>query len=224
MIKQGDSLQSMRGQLDIAQAGSLTEIHMRSRARKWSGNLGMSDLWGKVTALGDVIVSGGTWVSQQYWIDRKGNARNEYNPTYTADWSYYLRFKGSNAKDGMEFGSLKETFGTSGDIGYGFGCFGVAEPGNYRLRFSLTQTNTPGATRAGVVEVIGCSDGYISGNVQYLYRETTRLANPLTVDTTITVSSAFPYVCPTFLAITKGSAAGFTGCDCELHYMEITKI
>lgn len=224
MIKQGDSLQSMRGQLDIAQTGSLTEIHLRSRARKWSGNIGMSDLWGKVTALGDVIVSAYTYPSQPFWIDRKGNARNQYNPTYTTDWSYSLRFKGSGAKDGMEFGCLKETFDDSGDIGYGLGCFGVAEPGNYRLQFSLTQTNTPGVTRFGVVEVIGCTDGYIAGNVQYLYRETTRLSNPLTVDTTITVSSAFPYVCPTFLAITKGSAVPFTGSDCELHYMEITKI
>jgi hypothetical protein len=214
----------MRGQLDIPQAGSLTESHMRSRARKWSGNIAASNLWGKVTAVGDVMVSPFTWVSQQYWIDRKGNAWNEYNPAYTTEWSYYLRFKGSGAKDGIEFGSLKESFSTVGDVGYGFGCFGVAEAGNYRLKFELLQTNTPGVTRAGVVEVLGCSAGYISGNVEYLYRETTRLANPLVVDTTITVSSAYPYVCATFLAITKNTAAAFTGTDCVLEYMEITKI
>ena len=225
MIKQGDSLQSMRGQLDISGAGSLYEYYLRTRARKFQGSLAMSDLWGKVTAVGDVMVSPFTWVSQQYWIDRKGNAWNEYNPTYTTEWSKYLRFADAGgARSGVAFGSLKESFGAIGDIGYGVGFFGVAEPGNYRLQFSLMQTNTPGVTRAGVVEVLGCTDGYIAGNVQYLYRETTRLSNPLTVDTTITVSSAYPYVCPTFLAITKDSAAPFTGADCVLQFMEITKI
>ena len=124
----------------------------------------------------------------------------------------------------MKFNSLKESFSNIGDVGYGPAMFGVAEPGNYRMRFSLLQTNIPGATRAGVVEILGCTDGYIAGNVEYLYRETTRLSNPLTVDATITVSSAYPYVCPTFTAITKNSAASFTGCDCELAYLEITKI
>jgi hypothetical protein len=152
------------------------------------------------------------------------NYTKSYNPGYATDWSYGLSFKSGGASNGLRFNSLKESFSNIGDVGYGVGMFNIAEPGNYRMRFSLLQTNTPGLTRAGVVEILGCTDGYIAGNVEYLYRETTRLANPLTVDTTITVSSAYPYVCPTFTAITKDSAAGFTGCDCELAYMEIRKI
>ena len=223
MIKQGDSLKAMQSDLDLSGWISLTYNHLRARARKFSGSIAMSDLWGKVNGIGEKF-AGGSYLDQQYWVDRAANIYNGYNPAATLDWSFYLRFKGAGAKDGLEFGTLKEDFGISGDIGYGSGMFNVAEPGNYRLRFSLLQTNTPGATRAGVVEVVGCTNGYIAGDVEYLYRETTRLSNPLVVDTTITVSSSHPYVCPTFLAITKGSAPGFTGCDCELAYMEITKI
>ena len=224
MIKAGDSLQAMRRDLDLNGAGSLTENHLRARARKFAGNIAMSDLHGKVCGIGEKFGDEFTWVSQQYWVDRAANIYKDYNPGYATEWSYYLQFKGAGAGDGLEFGSLKETFGAFYDVGYGAGMFNVAEPGDYRLKFSLLQTNVPGATRAGVVEILGCSSGYIAGNVDYLYRETTRLSNPLTVDTTITVSAAYPYVCPTFTAITKASAAGFTGCDCELAYLEITKI
>ena len=224
MIKVGDSLQTMRRDLDLSAAGSLTENHMRARARKFTGSIGMSDLHGKVCAIGETFAEGNSWVNQQYWVDRKANIRKDYNPGYTTEWSYGLSFKSGGASNGLQFNSLKETFGTFYDVGYGPAMFNVAEPGDYRMRFSLLQTNTPGATRAGVVEILGCTDGYISGNVEYLYRETTRLSNPLTVDTTITVSSAYPYVCPTFTAITKANAAAFTGCDCELDYLEITKI
>lgn len=224
MIKAGDSLQTMRRDLDLSATGSLTESHMRARARKFSGPIAMSDLHGKVCGIGETFADGSTWVNQQYWVDRKANIPKDYNPAYATDWSYDLSFAGSGAGDGLNFNSLKESFSNIGDIGYGPAMFGVAEPGDYNLKFSVTQLNTPGATRAVVVEVLGCTDGYISGGVEYYYRETTRLANPLTVDMTITVLASHPYVCPTFTAITKNSAVSFTGCEGKLDYLEITKL
>lgn len=224
MIKAGDSLQAMRQQLDLSGAGSLTENHMRARARKHSGPIAMSDLHGKVCAIGEVFGDPYTWINQQYWVDRKANIPNSYNPAYTTDWSYSLGFAGSGARDGLNFETLNESFDNIGDIGYGPAMFGVAEPGNYNLKFSVTQLNTPGATRAVIVEVLGCTDGYISGGIEYYYRETTRLANPLTVDMTITVLASHPYVCPTFTAITKNNAIPFTGCEGKLDYLEITKL
>ena len=224
MIRRGDSLQTMRRDLDLSAAGSLTEKHMRARARKFTGPIAMSDLHGKVTAIGEQFAEGDKWVQQQYWVDRKANIRKAYNPSYASDWSYSLSFKSVGASNGLQFHALKESFSSIGDIGYGAGFFNIADPGNYRMRFSLIQDNPPGAIRFGVVEILGCTDGYISGNVEYLYRETTRTANPLTVDTTISVKASHPYVSPTFIAIVKNSAPGFTGCDCELAYLEITKI
>lgn len=223
MIKAGDSLQTMRRDIDLGATGSLTEKEMRARARKFSGSIAMSDLHGTVVSIQESIGPDSS-SSQQYWPKRTLNYPKSYNPSYTPEWSYDLSFKSGGASNGLQFHSLKESFDNIGDVGHGVGMFNIAEPGNYRMRFSLLQTNAPGATRAGVVEILGCAEGYIAGDVEYLYRETTRLANPLTVDTTITVSSAYPYVCPTFTAITKNSAVGFTGCDCELEYMEIIKV
>jgi len=229
VIKAGDSLMTMIGDIEPDNRGNnhLDDRHLRARASKFTGPIAMSDLHGTVVSIQDSIGSD-SFHSQQYWPRRSLNYPKSYNPSYTTEWSYGLSFKNPNAgeaaKNGLRFNSLKESFSNIGDVGYGVGMFNIAEPGNYRMRFSLLQTNTPGLTRAGVVEILGCTDGYIAGNVEYLYRETTRLANPLTVDATITVSSAYPYVCPTFTAITKDSAAAFTGCDCELAYMEIRKI
>lgn len=224
MIKVGDSLKTMRQELDLSPTGSLTENHMRARARKFSGSVAMSDLHGKVSAVGETFASGADWVSQPYWPDRKSNLPRDYNPAYATDWSYEIAFAGAGAKDGITFSSLNESFESIGDVGYGPAMFGVAEPGSYNLKFSVTQLNTPGVTRAVVVEIVGCTIGYISGDVEYYYRETTRLSNPLTVNTTINVLASHPYVCPTFVAITKSGAAAFTGCQGKLDYLEITKL
>ena len=224
MFKAGECVLPRRVELVLSGAGSRTENHVRARARKHSGPIAMSDLHGKVCAIGETFADGNAWVSQQYWVDRKANIPKDYNPANATDWSYDLSFAGSGARDGLNFNSLKESFSNIGDIGYGPAMFGVAEPGDYNLKFSVTQLNTPGATRAVVVEVLGCANGYISGGVEYYYRETTRLSNPLTVDMTITVLASHPYVCPTFTAITKDSAVSFTGCEGRLDYLEITKL
>jgi hypothetical protein len=188
----------------------------------------MTSLHNRSHAIGEVFGYESAYVNQKYWVDRKANIYNEYNPNYATAWSHYLRFKNLGlaypSSGGLEMNSLKEDFNPIGDIGYGVGFFSDTDPGTYRIRFKFEQLNQPGATRAGIVEIIACSAGYISGNVDYLYRETTRLSNPLEVDMTVTVSSSHRYLCPTFIAVTKNSAPGFTGCDCHLHYLEVTKV
>ena len=135
MIKAGDSLQAMRQQLDLSGAGSLTENHIRARARKHSGPIAMSDLHGKVCGIGETFADGLTWVSQRYWEDRKANIDKDYNPANATAWSYDLSFAGSGAKDGLSFNTLTASFNNIWDICYGPAMVGVTEQGDDTLEF-----------------------------------------------------------------------------------------
>lgn len=232
MIKAGDSLQTMRRDLDLSATGSLTEDHMRARARKFTGSIGMSDLHKRVIAIGEVFGDPYTWVNQTYWVDRKANIYNDYNPAYLgygSDWDGLVGFRtGSKARDGTEMWSMRYLPAPSADVGMGMGTFnhigstGQTRP--FRLRFQMRQDETPGPLRFGVVEVLGCTQGYLAGNIEYCYRESTRLGNPMVVDETIYVGGTYPYICAQFSAITKGSGPGFVPTTCYLDYLEITEL
>ena len=210
----------MRRDLQLG-AGNLTENHMRARARKFTGNIAMSDLWGKVTAIGE------EWSNNVYSNGNRGNIINEYNPGYLApdDWDNEAKLGPNGARDGVSMYAIRFA-DVPVDVGYGFGTTNInpASAGQYRLRLQITQDGTPGPLRFGVVEVIGSTGVYLGGNIQYLYRESTRLGNPLTVDTTINVSSSYPYISTQFATIIKGGSPNFVGATCNVDYMEITKI
>lgn len=220
MIRRGDGLTAMRSDLQLG-VGNLTQNHMRARARKFTGNIAMSDLWGKVTAIGE------EWSSTVWSNGNRGNIINEYNPGYLApgDWDKEVKLGPNGARDGVSMYAIRFA-DTPVDVGYGFGTCNIypAEPGSYRLKLQITQDGVPGPLRFGVVEIIGSTGVYLGGNIQYLYRESTRLGNPLTVDTTINVSSSYPYISTQFTSIVKGSGSSFTPTRCNVDYMEITKI
>lgn len=222
MIRRGDSLTVMRRDLQLNSTGELTNIHLRARCRKYTGPIAMSNLHGKVVSIGE------EWSSTVWNNGNRGNIINEYNPgllSHGSEWDYLAKLGPNGARDGIEMYAIRYA-DFPADVGYGFGVTNIypAEPGNYRLQFKITQDGTPGPLRFGVAEILGCQNGYLDGAVQYLYRESTRLGNPLVVDETITVSSSYPYICPQFTTIIKGSGPSFVGATCNVDYLEITKI
>ena len=222
MIRRGDSLQAMRRDLQLSQSGELSNIHLRARCRKYTGPVAMSDLHGKVTSIGE------EWSSTVWTNGNRGNIINMYNPGYLAlgsEWDGRAALGANGARDGLSMYANRFA-DVPVDVGYGFGVTNIypADPGNYRLQLKITQDSTPGPLRFGVVEIIGSSDVYLGGNIQYLYRESTRLGNPLVVDQTITVNSGFQYICPQFTTVIKGSGPSFVGATCNVDYLEITKI
>lgn len=223
MIRRGDSLTAMRRDLQLSNNGELSNVHLRARCRKYTGPVAMSDLHGKVTSIGE------EWSNSLYTNGNRGNIINSYNPGYLSDgseWDYGANLGPNGARDGIEMYASRFTPAPSSDVGYGFGLYNndPADPGNYRLQLQITQQDQPGPLRFGVVEILGCQNGYLDGGIQYLYRESTRLGNPLVVDQTITVSSGFQYICPQFTAIVKGSGPSFVGTTSTVDYLEITKI
>jgi hypothetical protein len=222
VIRRGDSLTAMRRDLQLSNNGELSNTHLRARCRKYTGPVAMSDLHGKVTSIGE------EWSSTVWSNGNRGNIYNIYNPGYLAlgsDWDGACTFAKDSAKDGMSMYANRFA-DVPVDVGFGFGVTNIypCDPGNYRLQVKMTQDGTPGPLRFGVVEIIGSSDVYLGGSIQYLYRESTRLGNPLVVDQTITVSSSHPYVSPQFTTVIKGSGPNFVGATCVVEYLEITKI
>jgi hypothetical protein len=223
VIRRGDSLTDMRWDLQLNSTGELNNSHLRARCRKYTGPIAMSDLHGKVTSIGE------EWCYTIWNNGNRGNIHNIYNPGYLADgseWDYAVNLGPNGARDGMEMYANRYTPAPSSDVGGGFGVTNIyeADPGNYRLQLQITQQDQPGPLRFGVVEIIGSQQPYLGGNIQYLYRESTRLGNPLVVDQTITVNPGFQYICPQFTAVVKGSGPSFVGTTSRVDYLEITKI